>query len=92
MLVAPLLPVAVSVTVCIIAVVPVLVNECVTGLPLTTAVPSPKFQDTLVAFDEVLEKVTENGAVPLFALAVRLATGFCVGGITMEPVVESTKV
>ena len=71
--------VAVKVTVTVFALVPVFVNVCETGVPVTTGVPSPKFQDTLAAFVDVLVNSTVSGAIPEVALLLKLASGFGVG-------------
>jgi len=46
------------------------------GFEAVLVEPSPKFQDRLVtAPEEVLEKLTSSGFLPLVGLAVKLATG-----------------
>lgn len=67
--------VAVNVIVKVCALVPLLINVCETYTPVTAAVPSPKFQDTLVAFAEVLLNSTVSGEFPEVILLVKLATG-----------------
>jgi hypothetical protein len=76
---APFRFVAVKVTVTVFVLVPVFVNVCDTGVPVTTGVPSPKFQDTLAAFVDVLVNSTVSGAIPEVALLLKLASGFGVG-------------
>jgi len=67
--------VAFKVIVKVFALVPVFVNVCETGVPVTTGVPSPKFQDTLAAFVDVLVNSTVSGALPEVTLLLKLATG-----------------
>jgi hypothetical protein len=75
LLLVPLVFVAVKVTVKIFALLPVLLNVCETCVPFITAVPSPKFQDRLVAFVDVLVNSTVSGEFPELTLLVKFATG-----------------
>jgi hypothetical protein len=48
---------------------------CETGVPVTAVVPSPKFQDTLAAFVDVLLNSTVSGVFPEVTLMLKFATG-----------------
>jgi len=67
--------IAVKVTVKVCALVPVLVNVCETCVPVTAAVPSPKFQDTLAVLVDVFVNITVSGELPEVTSLLKSAIG-----------------